>query len=222
MVNRKVNQSLVPRLEYRKRVRKIVEDFWYKPHTTGKWLNIGCGPDIRESSDLTNKQWVNYDKYPSYKIVKPLDLTKIPWNIPDESADRILAEQVMEHLPHYTNKGNDAAIAFLCEVSRILKPGGRIIIGVPDAWGKDPWSNITHYRAYNERTIVSALAPPIPGEEVANHQQGFPKLKQVKIVLAKRWKLFGIDTSYHFPKYFKWEPNIGNRWMMYVLLEKVK
>jgi predicted SAM-dependent methyltransferase len=77
-------------------------------------LNLGCGNDIR-------KNWENYDKYPTNKTVRQLDLTTLPLPFPSSYADEILLHGVYEHLHvnHYE---------FMQELSRILKKDGKMTI----------------------------------------------------------------------------------------------
>jgi SAM-dependent methyltransferase len=49
------------------------------------------------------------------------DLTALP--VPDASVDRVIASEVLEHIP-------DDASAF-AEIARVLKPGGRVAVTVP-------------------------------------------------------------------------------------------
>lgn len=55
-----------------------------------------------------------------YEVVRG-DLTALP--VPDASVDRVIASEVLEHIP-------DDAIAF-AEIARVLKPGGRVAVTVP-------------------------------------------------------------------------------------------
>ena len=49
------------------------------------------------------------------------DLTALP--VPDASVDRVMASEVLEHIP-------DDAAAY-AEIARVLKPGGRMVVTVP-------------------------------------------------------------------------------------------
>lgn len=50
-----------------------------------------------------------------------------PISFPDNSFDLVFANQVIEHMPT-----GEAAINFIQEISRVLKPNGYVFIGAPD------------------------------------------------------------------------------------------
>ena len=68
--------------------------------------------------------WECYDKFPQDKRVKYIDLTNLPLTIPDNYADEILLESVLEHLS--VNQ-----VDFMNEIYRILKPKGIVTIKLP-------------------------------------------------------------------------------------------
>lgn len=55
-----------------------------------------------------------------------VDLRFTPWLIEKESVDEILASHILEHFD------KDDAIRFMKECHRILKPGGKLFVAVPD------------------------------------------------------------------------------------------
>jgi predicted SAM-dependent methyltransferase len=79
-------------------------------------LHIGCGMGMLDN-------WVNIDIHPA-----PLAMNVL-WGLPfaDGSAQCVFVSHLLEHLyyPH-------DARAFLCEIRRVLKPGGIVRIVVPD------------------------------------------------------------------------------------------
>ena len=79
-------------------------------------LNIGSGSRCIDG-------WVNIDAWPA-----PLAMD-LRWGLPfeDERAARVYMSHVLEHM-YYPNE----AVALLREVRRILRPGGRIRLIVPD------------------------------------------------------------------------------------------
>lgn len=82
-------------------------------------LNLGCGNDIRDG-------YVNVDFRQTHPTVMVVDLSKIPWPFPDQSADEILMLDFLEHFP-YTQTPR-----ILLECYRVLKTDGDLIIQVPD------------------------------------------------------------------------------------------
>lgn len=82
----------------------------------GLKLHIGCGPNRKEG-------WVNID-------LQDADLSlDLRENLPfdDASCTFIYSEHFMEHLDYPTD-----AMHFLSESYRVLAPGGRFSVGVPD------------------------------------------------------------------------------------------
>jgi SAM-dependent methyltransferase len=86
------------------------------------------------------------------------DLTALPF--PDGSVDRVIASEVLEHIP-------DDATAF-AEIARVLAPGGRVAVTVPrygpervcwalsDAYHANEGGHIRIYRADVLRTRLAA------------------------------------------------------------------
>jgi SAM-dependent methyltransferase len=64
------------------------------------------------------------------------DLNKIPWPISDKSFDAVYAFSVLEHV--------DAPLDVLCEIHRILAPGGVVCILVPHFSSHASYDDPTH------------------------------------------------------------------------------
>jgi predicted SAM-dependent methyltransferase len=80
-------------------------------------LNVGCGKNIKQG-------WINID------VSKEADLqldVREPLPFATESASMVYSEHFFEHLEY-----PDEALHFLKESLRVLQPGGRFSIGVPD------------------------------------------------------------------------------------------
>jgi SAM-dependent methyltransferase len=75
--------------------------------TTKRWL--GAIAEAGEAPDQAR-----------FEVVRG-DLTALP--VPDASVDRVMASEVLEHIP-------DDVAAF-AEIARVLKPGGRVAVTVP-------------------------------------------------------------------------------------------
>jgi predicted SAM-dependent methyltransferase len=83
-----------------------------------QYLNLGCG-------DRFHPDWENVDLYPTGPGVRVYDLrNRTPYA--DGTFDVVYHSHVLEHFP------KQAAVAFLRECQRVLKPGGVIRVAVPD------------------------------------------------------------------------------------------
>jgi predicted SAM-dependent methyltransferase len=80
-------------------------------------LNIGCGFNQKEG-------WVNIDLLPNAAL--SFDLRE-PIPLPSCSSSFIYSEHFLEHLDY-----PEDAKSFLAECYRLLEPGGRFSVGVPD------------------------------------------------------------------------------------------
>ena len=103
-------------------------------------LHLGCGPNHLHG-------WVNVDLVSTGPDI-PWDLSR-PAPFPDGSVAAIFHEHLLEHLPL------PAAIGFLAECRRLLRPGGVLRVGVPD-FGR-------YVRDYvGERTLIDRVRPRRP------------------------------------------------------------
>lgn len=101
------------------------------------------------------------------------DATRLPY--PDGSFDRIIASEVMEHIPD-----DDAAMA---ELARVLRPGGTLAVTVP-AWLAEricwalseeyhaPISEGGHVRIYSKAEMVNKLRSSGLGFEGSHKEHG--------------------------------------------------
>ena len=97
------------------------------------YVNLGCGPNLV-------KGWINIDFFAAKGIDYAADL-RYPLKIADASVDGIFSEHTFEHLAYAD------ADRLLSECHRIMKPGTRIRIVVPDvslfvsnySSGNDAW-----------------------------------------------------------------------------------
>jgi ubiquinone/menaquinone biosynthesis C-methylase UbiE len=76
-------------------------------------------------------------------------------DLPDQSFEAIHAAQVIEHFD-----SNDAA-AFLQEMSRVLMPGGAIVLSTPGV--RNVWDTFSHVRPYTPTALHKLLAKDTEG-----------------------------------------------------------
>lgn len=108
--------------------------FWNFDKTTGKFLDVGCGNGAYESYVIKNYPgWEFYGVEPSplsAQIARQIEKFKVfcgfleNANYGDDFFDVISMSHSLEHLPN--------PLAALKECFRILKPGGRLVIAVPN------------------------------------------------------------------------------------------
>ncbi|MBW2509537.1 MAG: methyltransferase domain-containing protein [Deltaproteobacteria bacterium] len=143
-------------------------------------VNIGCGPMVLDG-------WTNCDIQVSPKAPRPpeilCDVKSIP--LEDECADVVMALHLLEHFYQWE------APAVVQEWRRLLKPGGKLILELPnleaacrnllkgmkdqmsmwplygDPGHKDPY--MCHRWGYTPKTVVKFLK-----------QQGFKKIRILK------------------------------------------
>ena len=109
---------------------------WWKGKKDLK-IQLGCDKFFAEG-------WVNVDHRDlGQEIV--WDLNKTPWPFENESAERIIAHNVFEHLDKITK--------VMEEVHRVLKPGGKINICVPHGFFKGYFQDPTHTRGFSFETF---------------------------------------------------------------------
>lgn len=88
-----------------------------KDHVTQKTrLDVGCG-----NNKIPGAAYIDIDPNANPDIVH--DLNKFPYPVADNSFEEIYAKHIIEHL-------NDP-IGFMRELTRILKPGGRVYVETP-------------------------------------------------------------------------------------------
>lgn len=86
-------------------------------------INLGAGEHWLEG-------WDNVDLVmPTIEMLsggRHVDLSVFPWPFDENSADEMMASHILEHFDKLNGK------CFLAECARILKPGGKLHVAVPD------------------------------------------------------------------------------------------
>lgn len=92
-------------------------------------INLGCGA-------APIKGAVNVDRLPSALSDVTHDLDVTPWPFEDGQADRVVAQDVVEHVAD--------VVGFVQECHRVLKVGGELAIRTPVYKHENSWIDPTH------------------------------------------------------------------------------
>jgi SAM-dependent methyltransferase len=112
----------------RPQIANFVREFAGRLSSGSDVLDVGAGTaPYREFFDghrYRTSDWEGsiYEEARSADVVGPIDALPVA----DSSFDAVLITEVLEHVP---NPG-----AGLCELHRVLRPGGRILLTVPFVW----------------------------------------------------------------------------------------
>ena len=103
-----------------------------------KYLNLGCGKDIRPG-------WVNCDLQKHNGVNKSFNFENYPYPFKSNEFDYVLLDNVLEHMLH--------PLKVLDELYRIAKNGAVIHIIVPYFNCAGAYNDVTHYHYFNRRTF---------------------------------------------------------------------
>ena len=140
-----------------------------------KILDVGCGVNKTEGA-------VGLDNNPRTGADVIHDLGQIPYPFADNEFDLVVSNHVIEHIPD--------VMAFVSELHRITKPGGRIRILTPHYTNGDWASDPTHRNHFNSFSFNTFM----PGRQVFDFYTDIV-LKPVSIYvsLANLWRALGIE-----------------------------
>jgi dolichol-phosphate mannosyltransferase len=145
--SRAYNSRIYPQLYWQRKRYRIITRMM--EGACSGILDVGCGSSkIIQSHPGSVGLDFSFKKLRFLRETNPLLVHGSVFNLPfqDESFDTVICSQVIEHIPD-----TDVAIS---ELLRVLKPGGRFILGTPD-FGSWQWPLIE--RVY-ERVIPGGYA----------------------------------------------------------------
>ena len=127
-------------------------------------LNLGC-------CDMPLSGFVNVDVIPGAGVDQVADLRQ-PWPWTDHTVDYIRAFDIIEHLPDKIHTMN--------ELWRVLRPGGRAEIAVPNTEGSGAFQDPTHVSFWNRRSFLYYEAANPYRERFAQHYRICAKVRIVQ------------------------------------------
>lgn len=119
------------------------------PNLSGNLLDIGCGTKPYQSIfTVDNYVGLDIDSDNTRQLGiadKFYDGKKFPF--PDNSFESALCNQVLEHVFNPDE--------FLCEIARIIKPGGKLLLSVPFVWDEheQPY-DYARYSSFGLRALL--------------------------------------------------------------------
>lgn len=140
-----------------------------------KILDVGCGANKTEGA-------VGLDNNPRTNADVIHDLGDLPYPFPDDEFDLVVSNHVIEHVPD--------VMAFITELYRVTKNGGRIKLLTPHYTNPDWANDPTHRNHINSYTFNTFLA----GRQVFDFYTDV-QLRPVSchVSLLNLWRLLGIQ-----------------------------
>lgn len=140
-----------------------------------KILDVGCGANKTAGA-------IGLDNNPRTAADVIHDLGDIPYPFPDNEFDLIVSNHVVEHVPD--------VMAFIGELHRITRPGGRIKLLTPHYTNPDWANDPTHRNHINSYTFNTFMA----GRQVFDFYTDV-QLRPVSthVSLLNLWKMLGVQ-----------------------------
>lgn len=150
-------------------------------HATGTLLDVGCGHRPYEPVAPPGVRWIGMDTKASDR--SGADAWALAGALPfrDGAFDTVLCTQVLEHV-----EDPGAAVA---EMVRVLRPGGKLIVTVPQAWflHEEPY-DFWRFTRYGLRALLARAGAQLVEER---SQGGF-------------FAMAGIFAYVHAGSYLRW------------------
>ena len=163
-----------------------------------KILDVGCGVNKYEGA-------IGLDNNPRTGADVIHDLGEIPYPFPDNEFDLIVSSHVVEHVPD--------VIAFVTELHRVARPGGRIRLLTPHYtnadWANDP-THRNHINSYTFNTFIE-------GQEVFDFYTDVQlSLTRRYVSLAGLWRALGIEFLVNLDQRFPSMRFLRKFWEQYL------
>ncbi len=145
------------------------------PAPSKKTLDVGCGRHKHPGA-------IGLDSNPKTDADVVHDLAVVPYPFPDSEFDEVIGIHVVEHVPD--------VMAFISELHRITKPGGRIKLVAPHYTNPDWPADLTHRNHLNSYSFQYF----IPQRKLFPFYTDL-ELKPVRtyVTLLNLWRYLGVQ-----------------------------
>jgi SAM-dependent methyltransferase len=107
-------------------------------HQVARSLHVGCGPTSKDGD-------VGIDILPGPAVDVVHDLDRFPWPLGDDSFERVICKDVLEHLANIPT--------VLAEIARVCTDGAVVDVQVPTGTSPDVYVDPTHRRGFSYRSF---------------------------------------------------------------------
>lgn len=138
-------------------------------------LNLGCGPRPLEG-------YLNIDTVADFAPDRVMDLELTPWDLPDDGAEEVLLNHVLEHLGASTT----TFLAVMQELYRVCADGARLFINVPHPLHEHFRTDPSHVRRITPQTLsMFSRAECAQAEAVASPMTPWARILNVDFELEQ-------------------------------------
>jgi SAM-dependent methyltransferase len=147
-------------------------------------LNIGCG--MHPLKGAINHDFVKHDDW----VDVAHDLEVLPWPWADNEFDKVIANDVMEHLRPWVCDLHE----WLNELWRIIVPGGSLCLHLP-AWNvMESYRDPTHRRVFTEETFDYWDRSKMLHQQFGRYYKGL-------VEYQRWWKVESVQRDYPEQRY---------------------
>jgi SAM-dependent methyltransferase len=170
-----------------------------------KILDVGCGANKTPGA-------IGLDNNPKTAADVIHDLGTVPYPFPDNEFDAVVSNHAVEHVPDL--------MAFIMELYRITKPGGRIKLITPHYTNPDWANDPTHRNHINSYTFNTFM----PERAVFDFYTDV-RLRPVStyVSLLGLWKALGIEFFVNLDQYapsFRFTRKFWEHYLSYIFRGK--
>jgi SAM-dependent methyltransferase len=170
-----------------------------------KILDVGCGANKTAGA-------IGLDNNPKTAADVIHDLGTVPYPFPDNEFDKVVSNHAVEHVPDL--------MAFIVELYRITRPGGRIKLITPHYTNPDWASDPTHRNHINSYTFNTFM----PERAVFDFYTDV-RLRPVStyVSLLGLWKALGIEFFVNLDQYapgFRFTRKFWEHYLSYIFRGK--